>query len=617
MSHMPAVATPTRSLTEVYNVTDYEAVGNGTTDDTTAVSAAVSACRTAGGGTIYFPPGTYRIRTKITIDFSNVTICGDGATIFYDPASIAYPTGDGCFLIHAGDDVPADQSALYDVSGSIAVGATSFTVADAGVAADMAADLWLHLQETDVGAIGPNEIVTFDWVQVRSVSGATVNVDAPFRTAFSGTHSTVKYRRINNVVRNVAIRDLSFRITSASVTVALVTVGIAREVTLENLTFNTAAGNALATYRSADVIVRGCRMLTSATQVCEFAATVGLTVSDCTFAEYDVQPADVALLLSFGTAFFNVTGCRIGPSGQIGCELLNGCHDGVFANNVIEWVRDAGITNTLGLLVQGCQRVVIAHNVLIGGDGATEQGIVVTDSTAGMAAALLTDGNIIVDNIVEGFASAYGTKDADDLYRVYNGTSWEIQNATTYKGIITAEGKIKLYDELWMADGDLIGSGVAYGTSGASESAFIQLYNTSSGKMRIDAAASFGLDINENGGAINFKGPLHAPKEIAPTQLTGNVDNYAPTGFSTAQVLLLTSDASRNVTGFGSPAAGRMIWVYNNGAQDIVLKHETTSTAANQIRGTAGADVTLTPKRGALLVYSASVTKWIVLTDNL
>ena len=42
-----------------YNVKDYGAVGDGTTDDTNAINSAVTA---AGiNGTVYFPPGTFLI----------------------------------------------------------------------------------------------------------------------------------------------------------------------------------------------------------------------------------------------------------------------------------------------------------------------------------------------------------------------------------------------------------------------------------------------------------------------------------------------------------------------------------------------------------------------------
>lgn len=55
----------------------YNAAGNGTTDDTAAIQAAISAANTAGGGLVYFPDGTYVISSKLSL-FSNVTLQGTG-----------------------------------------------------------------------------------------------------------------------------------------------------------------------------------------------------------------------------------------------------------------------------------------------------------------------------------------------------------------------------------------------------------------------------------------------------------------------------------------------------------------------------------------------------------
>src|SRR4051812_30364324 len=40
-------------------VTAHGALGDGATNDTPAINAAIDACNAAGGGTVYFPPGTY------------------------------------------------------------------------------------------------------------------------------------------------------------------------------------------------------------------------------------------------------------------------------------------------------------------------------------------------------------------------------------------------------------------------------------------------------------------------------------------------------------------------------------------------------------------------------
>jgi polygalacturonase len=69
------------------NVFDYGATGDGVTNDTAAIQAAIEAA--PSGGVIYFPPGTYRIaRTTGTNDrwglkvvASNLTLLGNGATL--------------------------------------------------------------------------------------------------------------------------------------------------------------------------------------------------------------------------------------------------------------------------------------------------------------------------------------------------------------------------------------------------------------------------------------------------------------------------------------------------------------------------------------------------------
>ena len=48
-----------------YNVKTYGAVGNGTTDDTAAIQSTIDAAFADGGGTVFFPAGTYRVTATI------------------------------------------------------------------------------------------------------------------------------------------------------------------------------------------------------------------------------------------------------------------------------------------------------------------------------------------------------------------------------------------------------------------------------------------------------------------------------------------------------------------------------------------------------------------------
>lgn len=74
--------------TERISVQDFGALGNGTTDDSTAIQAAIDHCKTLTGGTVYFPAGTYKINTQIDLSVTGasgscrVNLIGDkGATI--------------------------------------------------------------------------------------------------------------------------------------------------------------------------------------------------------------------------------------------------------------------------------------------------------------------------------------------------------------------------------------------------------------------------------------------------------------------------------------------------------------------------------------------------------
>ncbi len=59
---------------QVYNVKAYGAVGDGATDDSTAIQAAINDCLNAVGGTIYFPPATYRVNSQLTFPNNSASI---------------------------------------------------------------------------------------------------------------------------------------------------------------------------------------------------------------------------------------------------------------------------------------------------------------------------------------------------------------------------------------------------------------------------------------------------------------------------------------------------------------------------------------------------------------
>ncbi|MBR1193245.1 hypothetical protein [Bradyrhizobium sp. AUGA SZCCT0160] len=103
--------------------------------------------------------------------------------------------------------------------------------------------------------------------------------------------------------------------------------------------------------------------------------------------------------------------------------------------------------------------------------------------------------------------------------------------------------------------------------------------------------------------------------DISPSQITSDQNNYAPTGFSTASVVRVNSDASRTVTGLAGGSDGRLIYWYNTGSQNIILSSENAaSTAANRF-GFSG-DRTLSGGDGVTLLYDATASRWRLVGSN-
>ena len=65
----------------VFNAADFGAVGDGVSDDTVEIQAALNAANDAGGGVVWIPPGTYKISNSLIVySKTNVLGAGRGAT---------------------------------------------------------------------------------------------------------------------------------------------------------------------------------------------------------------------------------------------------------------------------------------------------------------------------------------------------------------------------------------------------------------------------------------------------------------------------------------------------------------------------------------------------------
>ena len=79
-------------LNGIVSVLQFGAVGDGTTDNSAAFSAAIDTISSAGGGILSIPRGVYKVASRIYKTVSNITIIGDGMP-WYNGSSTALVGG--------------------------------------------------------------------------------------------------------------------------------------------------------------------------------------------------------------------------------------------------------------------------------------------------------------------------------------------------------------------------------------------------------------------------------------------------------------------------------------------------------------------------------------------
>jgi parallel beta-helix repeat protein len=134
---------------QVYNVRDYGAIGDGVADDRAAIQAAINAASAAGGGTVFLPPGTYALATKNTVSgkhaltvHSNTRILGSGigSTTVVARADLVQDTPLIDLL-----NVSRVEIAHFTIDGNNArFAGGGHTPEDEGIHSSGSSDLWFH-----------------------------------------------------------------------------------------------------------------------------------------------------------------------------------------------------------------------------------------------------------------------------------------------------------------------------------------------------------------------------------------------------------------------------------------------------------------------------------------
>lgn len=118
-------------------------------------------------------------------------------------------------------------------------------------------------------------------------------------------------------------------------------------------------------------------------------------------------------------------------------------------------------------------------------------------------------------------------------------------------------------------------------------------------------------------GDINMDGPLvgRSFTTISPTAIAAQQNNYDPTGFDTADIVLVTLTGDQTITGFAAPAAGEnheVLVVNDDGGSDelTIADQSTSSTTTNRVICPDGEDLVLKPGEAAKLIYDDDPSRW-------
>jgi hypothetical protein len=269
------------------------------------------------------------------------------------------------------------------IAGPIAVGDKVFGASDD--VSDLHPGDWLIITEKDRM---PGEVVAIDWAQVASVSGSSVQVQTPFRTAFPNArtwdpdHSGLGFFKLPQLVEGAQFRNFTVVVPDSGQGAPGISVFAAQHTLIENVTVQDRNGQALYSYLSQDLTVSKSSGDSGKT-LNEFAATVG-------------------------TGFFQVTKNSVPSSLDAGIYLLAGVHDGTLTGNSISFVQSSNAAanpgNAIGILARGIQRVTVTNNDLAGGAGAGSMGISV-GADYYLDVPISSSGNMIVPN---DFGAAWG-----------------------------------------------------------------------------------------------------------------------------------------------------------------------------------------------------------------
>jgi len=187
-------------LQDVVSVKDFGAVGDGVTDDTAAIQAAIDSL--SNGGTLLFPFGVYIITDSLEVGVSNLNIAGNNSTIDGSGMEIAAQRGEALIRFVSPSASVATTLSASASAGDTQIQVTSSTGMQVGNLVRCISDKVQYRNSSVLAYFNDQNII-------KAITGATITLEHPLTYDLDISGNTVSVTAVS-AIENLKVTGLTF-----------------------------------------------------------------------------------------------------------------------------------------------------------------------------------------------------------------------------------------------------------------------------------------------------------------------------------------------------------------------------------------------------------------------